>query len=177
MERLRRAVEERRQHVQGLLGDAVRQPERRVGEARPRRLALVGPHRGERGARRRSVALQRLDQDDPGAYLHRERVLPLERRLHPLRGAELGQRLLEPALPEPHEGPREMEDGLRFELPRRRLRTSDPVEPPLGLVEATEPRQRGRGRRDRGREDAMGSPSVGVGDRHRLLAQPQPDVR
>ena len=140
----------------------------------PAAVALVGPHGGERGARRRPVALQRLHEDDPAAYVHRERVLTLERGMQPVRGAELSQRLLEPALPEPQEGPRELEDGLRLELPRpgsarpaSSHRSASSKRPSHASAAAR--------RRDRGREDAMCSPSVGLGDRHRLLAQPQPD--
>ena len=69
----------RRQHVHRLPRAAFRQRERRGGDAHPRRVALVGAEGGERGARRRRLAHQRLRRDDPAAHVHRERVFTLER--------------------------------------------------------------------------------------------------
>ena len=50
-----------------------------------------------------AVSPSRTCVQDPAAHFHREHVLAGERGPHRLRGAELRQGVLEPALPEPHE--------------------------------------------------------------------------
>ena len=68
-----------------------------------------------------------------------------------------------------------MQDGLDLELLRRRVAALHPVQPPLGLLDATAPRERGGTRGDGRSDDSMGPPSVRLGDRHGLLAELQSD--
>ncbi len=64
---------------------------------------------------------------DPAAHVESGARARARARLRSrLRGAELRQRFLEPALPEPHEGPRVVEHGLRLELSAGRLRSARP---------------------------------------------------
>lgn len=94
---------------------------------------------------------------------------------HPLRGPELGQRLLEPAAREPYEGTRVVDDLVYFEFLGQCRRGHHTVQPPLGLVEPAEPRERGCTSCHRRSDEAVVSPSVRLGDRHRFLAQTEPD--
>ena len=157
-----------------LLRRALAQRQRGGGEAHPGARALLRIKRRERSARGRRLAGEDLRLHDPPAHLHGEHVLPREQRPRRLRGAELVERLLEPALGEAHERARVMEDRLRVELGRRLLCALDALQPLLGLVEAAEPGERGCARCVGGSDDAVGAPSVLLGDGHRLLAQPQP---
>ena len=102
---------------------------------------------GERGARGSRLAHANLSLHDAVAQLVGQRVLAREQRLHPLRRPERRQRLLEPALGEPHEPAGMVDDQLGAGLAVRPqgTRVRGPAAPrPRRSARATPARGRSR---------------------------------
>ena len=152
--RLRHVRDHRRKHVQHIL----RAASNSASAAAAMRIPAPSRRRrrGRRGLRTAAVSPSRTCVQDPAAHFHREHAAG-ERGPHRLRGAELRQGVLEPALPEPHEAAHVAEHRLRLEPPPACV---PPVQPSLGLVDATQPRERRRTRGDGRSDDAMGPPAV-----------------
>jgi hypothetical protein len=154
------------------------EPSRNASAAAARRIPAPARSIGSSALSATRAARRLADQDlrlhDPPAHLDGEHVLPREQRPHRLRGAEGIERLLEPALGEPHERARVVDERLRVELGRRLRRALDPLQPLPGLVNAAQPRERGCARRVRGSDDAVGAPAVLLGEVTACSLSPQP---
>ena len=147
----------------------------RRGPAASRSSVLIG---GERGARRRPVALQRLHQDDQ-ARTRRSRAGAPARATACIRSAARNSASASSSRPCPSRKKARAikEDGLRSRAPPPAARTLDrgrATARPRRVDRATPARPRPLRPRARGCDRL---PNRGLGDRHRLLAQPQPDVR
>ena len=148
MQRGRRAFEHRGEDVERPFGLAVGQRDDGFGDAHVGGVAVVLADVREPRARRGLAAHPRLRVQQPRPRGHRERVLAGEQRLHALRGVERGQRLLEAVPARGAGGPRaEWTISSRAGLTARVQRALRALEPLLGLVQAPEPQQVQRPRR------------------------------
>ena len=95
----------------------------------------------ERGARIGQLAQPNLRQHDSRAQVDGERVLAGEHPLDLLRVAELGKRVLEPALSGVQQASRVVQGQLSSGISSGTERQPGPLDPLLGLVEPSEPRQ------------------------------------
>ena len=129
---------------------------------------------GEPHPRSGQLAHPSLRLDEARLRPQRERVRVRQQRLHPLRGAERRQCLVESALREAQETPCVMPDQLAARLTVWTQGALGPPEPPLGLIEPSEPHQSNRSRGQGGEDDWILAPAVRVCDPHRLLAELQP---
>ena len=167
----RRAFDDRRQRVDGLVGVVLFERQCRERDADHGTVALIRAQTGECEPRSLGIAHPNPNLESPGARFEGEHVLTGEPSLQAVRPREGRQGFVEPALAEAQHAAGMVKHDLGPRVGGQAERVLRPSEMALGFGEAPHPHERRAGHRKRADRHRLAGPAMLLGDRQRPLAQ------